>query len=82
MPENSAASLSLSKTSMLFTASAGSDLMAVVTSSPKNSLPSTKIFCTSSPWASTAPSVIVIPGIFLSRPSTSASVATLKALAL
>ena len=57
--------------------------MAVLTSSPKNSLPSTRIFLISSPWASTVPSApIITPGILASRVSVSASEATLKAAAL
>ena len=82
IPENSALSLNLLKTSIRSTASAGNDLMAVLTSSPKNSLPSTKIFLMVSPCASTEPLVMVMPGIFFRRPSTSASFDTLNAPAL
>ena len=46
------------------------------------SLPSTKTFLICSPCASTVPSDTVMPGIFFSSPSTSASLVTLKAPAL
>ena len=70
-PVNWAWSLSLSYTWTLSTASAGRFLVAIFGSLPKNSFPSTKTFCTFSPWAFTVPSFSTFtPGNFFKRSST------------
>ena len=69
-------------TSISFTMSAGIFFSAVITSSPKNSFPSTVIFLTSRPCASTPLSVMTIPGIFAISDSVSAPVITLYEAAL
>ena len=63
-------------------ASAGRLRRAMLGSLPKNSLPSTRIFWTCSPWAWICPPCIVMPGIFLIKSSAWALVCVLKALAL
>ena len=81
-PENCAWSLSLSKTWILLTTSAGKFFKAMEASSPKNSLPSINTFFTSSPPDFTTPLSTVMPGIFFTRSSAVASGFTLNASAL
>src|SRR6187431_1627357 len=80
---NFAWSLISSNTCTLSTISAVRFFVAILGSLPKNSLPSTYIFCTCSPCVFTAPSLSTsVPGIFFKRSSTVALGFVLKASAL